>query len=66
MTVATAPEDPDMLVGSIDAGVRFDQALATAEGWRIDALRYTDSRRQVRLDKAARMEEIAERMVAAA
>jgi hypothetical protein len=67
MSVVAAPApDDDPRVGSIDAGRRFDQALATAEGWRIDASRYTDERRKIRLDHAARMEGIAERMAAAA
>lgn len=51
-----------VIVGSIDAGARFDQALATADGWRADATFYTGERRRIRLDHAARMERVAERI----
>jgi hypothetical protein len=47
----------------IDAGTRFDSALANAEAWRRDALLYRGRRQQLRIDHAKRMEAIAERMV---
>jgi hypothetical protein len=45
---------------------RFDNALASARGWRQDALLYQGERRQIRIRHAERMEAIAERILNAA
>ncbi len=48
----------------MDSGVRFDNALRSAEGWKLDAARYLGARRELRLQHAKRMETIAEHILA--
>lgn len=52
-----------MRLGAITPDARFDAALASAAGWRLDARLYVGARRQLRLDHARRMERIAEQIV---
>lgn len=52
-----------MKLAEITPEARFDNALATAEGWRLDARLYTGRRRKVRLEHAKRMERIAGQIV---
>lgn len=51
-------------LGEMDSGVWFDNALRSAEGWKLDATRYQGARRELRLQHAKRMEAIAEHILA--
>ncbi len=50
----------DIVIGDIDQGYWFDMALRSAEGCRNDAQLYKGDRRQLRLDRADRFEQIAQ------
>lgn len=51
-------------IGDIDQGYWFDMALRSAEGCRNDADRCLGRRRQLRIERAQRFEQIAENILA--
>lgn len=53
-------------VGQSSLEARFDSALASAAGWRQDALLYQGERHRIRIRHAERMEAIAEQFLSSA